>query len=338
MNSAPQVTAPSGGLPNWTTMDSLMGSTELHELFEQLGIAPPIWHITDRFQNRIQSSLGQMNVEWAWACQGVAAQDCSVISLHDLNEFGLVTEEVDTFLTRRAKGAPNTHDFDEVIQLLRKLRKSLIDKEPVRGSMITDLLFGMRLDRNWDGLPEQLNKRRRALDGVLQDICLAIERPTVGGFNWRARSLSDAASAYIDNDWMHTKWLTTLIAREMLSELGSTMEKSSKAYSKGMWISSAAGLVLGYLWDRAIGLMLGAVGLWAFAMGYWITWTGVEIEQMADELRSGRYDGSVLAGRLEWLNRRFGCRIPSVLTGVLRVQPASGSSKAVGVREVTRDK
>ena len=336
MNSAPQVMALSGGPPNWATMDALMRSIEFYELFEQLGIAPPIWHITDRFQNRIQSSLGRMNVEWAGRAE--AARDCSVISLHDPDEFGLVTEEVDTFLTRRAKGAQNTHDFDEVIQLLRKLRKSLINKEPIRGSMITDLLDGMWLGRNWDGLPEQLNKRRVALDGVLRDICLAIERPTAGGFNLRPLSLSKAASAYIDNDWMHTKWLTTLIAREMLSELGSTMEKSSKAYSKGMWTSLAAGLVLGYLWDQAVGIMLGAVGLWALAMGIWVSCTGVKIEQIANELRSGHYDGGVLADRIERFNRRFGCRIPSVLTGVLRAQPARGNSNAVGVRQVTRDK
>jgi len=331
VNSAPRVTAPTGGLPNWTTMDSLMGSTELHELFEQLGIAPPIWHKTDRFKNRIESSLGEMNVEWAWACgRGEAEQDCSVIVLHDPDESRLVTEEAETFLTRRAKRAQDTQDFDEVIHLLRKLRKSLLDKEPIRGSMITDLLVGMWSGRNWDHLPEQLNKRRRALDEVLQQHCLAIERPTAGGFNLRPLSLSNAANAYIENDWMHTKWLTTLIAREILSDLGSTMDKSSKAYFKGMWVSLAAGLVVGYVWDRAIGIMLGAAALCALAMVFWVSYTSMEIEQIADELRSGRYDGSVLAARLEGLNRRFGCRIPSVLTGVLRAQPAREHRKAAG--------
>lgn len=326
--SASDLEAPTGRHPHWTTMDVLLRSIELHELFAQLGLRPPIWHMTDRFTNRIESSIGEANIEWAWSCaRGEVDEDSQILSLHDPEGFLQVAQEAESFLERRAKEARNTEEFDEVIHRLRMVRKPLVDQEPVRGSAITDLLCGLWLGRNWDRLPEELDKQRKALDGVLQDICLAIERPTVAGFNSRPLSLSKAANAYIENDWMHTKWLTTQISRVMLADLGSTMEKSSKSYFKGTLMSLAAGLAVGRLWDRAVGIMLGAAGLWALAMGFWTSYTAVEIEQIGDALQSGNYDGGVLTDRLERLNRRFGCQIPSVLTGVLRAQPAQRNSK-----------
>jgi len=44
-------------------MDSLLGAQELEDLCAHLGFHPPIWHQTERFVSRIESSVDEATIE-----------------------------------------------------------------------------------------------------------------------------------------------------------------------------------------------------------------------------------------------------------------------------------
>lgn len=117
---------------------------------------------------------------------------------------------------------------------------------------------------------EPLRERKKALEGVLQDIGIAKEGPEVcelhGG---RSHSLAKAAPAYVANDWMHTRWLTTLLAREMLSDLESSLTERLKKLQRWGTTLAVAAFVLGYF-TRFWGIVLIVACGGVFARAVWI--------------------------------------------------------------------
>jgi hypothetical protein len=184
--------------------------------------------------------------------------------------------------------------------------------------MIVDLKGRLWCGRNWECLPEPLNERRMVLDGVLQNVRYAIERPKNSGVDIRSYSLAKAAQAYIANDWMHTPWMTALLAGQMLYDLKSHLEGRRKGWLRWSVALLLAGGVLGFFSEtRTFGILLCIAGIgarWAAEMGS----TEAELNRITDEIESGFYSGRVLAGRLERLNTGwFRCDVPSILTEVL---------------------
>ena len=75
---------------------------------------------------------------------------------------------------------------------------------------------------------------------------------------------------------------------------------------------------------------VGAVGtVTAWWIGVHSELDKLALDRIIDEVQSGFYSGRVLAGRLERLNR-FRCRVPSLLTEVLGVQPRARECKDPG--------
>lgn len=220
-----------------------------------------------------------------------------------------------------SRGALPTQEFDGVIRLLRDVRQLLAEQKPVPASMISDLTTGMWCGRNWERLPERLYGRKRALDKVLMDVCFASVRPTTWGLDMRARHLASAAQEYAANKWMHTRWLTTLVAREMLSDLKSSLQKREKRLRGWCFALLGLGSVLVYFSNtRFLGIVLVCiVNLVLVVSAFWMIPGQSALDRIIDEVQSGFYSGRVLAERLERLNG-FRCDVPSILTEMLRVQ------------------
>jgi hypothetical protein len=303
---------------------------ELYELCSKLGFAPPIWHRTDAFIERIESSIDEtiLERERSWL-RGEENRGDGVVLLTDPEAFRMVLEEAENCFKGWARSARDTHEFDTVNLLVSKIMELLVEHKPIQASMILDLTGQMWCGRNWESLPEPLHERKTALDAVLRDIGLAREQPRVWGLD-RSYSLAKAAQVYVANDWMHTRWLTTLLAREMLFNLKSSLTEREKKMTRWWGTLMVAGGVLSYFPNtRILGLVLCLAGVGGIAAALWIASTQSEIERMIGEVQSGSYSGRVLAERLEWLNR-FRCDVPSILTGVLGVQPAAGERKDPG--------
>jgi hypothetical protein len=316
--------------PKWFFMDSLMRGPELRQLCSKLGFAPPIWHITDRFIERIQSSLDETTLyPERPSPPGEGDRDDGIVLLTDPAALRLVLEEAEDCFARWAMRARNTQQFDDVIQLLRKIRDLLVEQDPIQASMILDLTATMWCGRNWESLPEPLNERKAALDGVLREICLARERPAIGVVDSRSHSLAKAAQAYVANDWMHTRSMTRILASDMLGNLAFSLKERQKELTR-WWRNPFALLVAGAI--VAYFTMPLAILLWIAAVaGYVAEFRNVstqsEVERIIQEVQSGFYSGPVLAARLERLNRSR-CDVPSILTEVLRVQPGPLQSDA----------
>ena len=143
----------------------------------------------------------------------------------------------------------------------------------------------------------------------------------------KTRSLLQAGSAYVANNWMHTPWLTTLVAREMLSNLSSSLlgENTWRWWPYPvacLW----AGLIPGLYFPntRTLGVLLSIVGVGALVAGFRIVSIQEKLGRIINEVQSGFYSGRVLAERLEQLNHsRFEFPsilvVPSILVEVLRV-------------------
>lgn len=333
MNKVSHPARPRGIRPNWLSLDSVLGARELDELCFKLGFAPPIWHRTDEFIARIESSIDETSLERERSClRGQGA-----LLLADPEALRVVIEEAEDSFQRWSKRARDTQEFDEVIQQLRKIRELLVENKPVQASMILNLIGQMWCCRNWERLPEPLYERKMALDGVLREVGLSRERPKLLALDgWpasfaaesRSRSLAEAAQAYVENDWMHTRWLTTLIARDMLFNLRSPMKAREEKCSRWSVRLSVAGGVLGlFPITRILGIVsfLLGVGI-GVAAAAWVGSALPELDRIIGEIESGFYSGRVLADRLERLNPSR-CDVPSVLTGVLRVQLGAGERK-----------
>jgi HAMP domain-containing protein len=311
--------------PSWLSLDSVLRSPELDELCSKLGFAPPIWHRTDEFIARIESSIDETSLERERSCllgQGA-------LLLTDPEALRVVIGEAEDSFQRWAKRARNTQEFDEVIQQLRKIRELLVENKPVQASMILNLTGQMWCCRNWERLPEPLYERKMALDGVLRDVGLSRERPKLLALDgWpasfaagsRSFSLANAAQAYVENDWMHTRWLTTLLARDMLFNLRSPMKAREEKCARWSVRLSVAGGVLGlFPTTRILGVVSFLVGVGiGVAAAVWVGSALPELDRIIGEVESGFYSGRVLADRLERLSPSR-CDVPSVLTGVLRV-------------------
>jgi hypothetical protein len=302
--------------PNWLSLDSVLGAPELHELCSKLGFAPPVWHKTDEFVARVNSSVHPDCLEREWhVVRGENA------SLTDPIALGTVLDDAEKCFQGGAKRAQNTQEFEEVIQLIQRIRALLVQQKPIQTSLIGDLISEMWCGRNWERLPEPLYERKMVLDGVLRDVGLSRERPRVWGFDMRSFSLARAAQAYLANDWMHTRWLTTLLARDMLFNLRSSLQEREKRRVR-WWVTLtvAGGVLACFEGTRTLGVVLCLAGVGGYATEFRAASTLSELDRIISEIESGFYSGSVLAERLERRNRS-GCDVPSVLIGVLRVQP-----------------
>jgi hypothetical protein len=311
-----------GTSPKWSSMDSVLTSPELHDLCLQLGFAPPIWHKTEQFIERIESSIDQSTPEREQSrLRGNGDRGDEVVLLTDPDAFRLVLDEAENSFQRWTESAQNTREFDEVIQLLRNIRELLVEHKPLQTSIISDLTLKMWCGKNWERLSEPLYERKLALDGVLRDVGLAREQSKGSGFDCRSYSLAKAAQAYVANDWMHTRWLTTLLGSDMLSNLRSSVSERGKLGARWCFALIVAGGVLGYFPNtRTLGIVLCMAGIGGYE--FWIVYTQAELDRIIGEVHSGFYSGRVLAERLERLDR-FRCEVPSILTELLRVQPGA---------------
>lgn len=317
--------------PRWFSVSSTIGSVELAEMCSRLGFSTPIWHRTDSFIDRIESSVDEaaLERERSWI-RGEGNRGDGMISLTNPAAFNQVIEEATIFFEACTKRVGLTEEFDKAIRLLRDIHSACAENQPVQTSMTLDLIAQMWCGRNWERLPEPLNERRLALDDVLRDVGLARERPTIGAVHTKSHSLAKAAQAYLANDGMHSRWMAKLIAGDMLDELEHALKERQKRLSR-WWRSPLAFLLIGAIVARySISL---AVSLWIAAVAIYVveyrnSSALAEIERIANEIKSGCYSGGVLARRLERLNRSW-CEVPSVLTETLQTDPYGSVSSAV---------
>jgi hypothetical protein len=96
-----------------------------------------------------------------------------IASITDRAGLETVLQEAEESFHGWRKRAKNTQEFNEIIDLLKSIRLLLTEKKPVPASMILDLTREVWCGRNWERLPEPVDKRRRMLDGVVQRIGLA---------------------------------------------------------------------------------------------------------------------------------------------------------------------
>jgi hypothetical protein len=239
--------------------------------------------------------------------------------LTDPGAFGRVVEEAEAFFTRRASISQNTQELDCAIQLLIKIREHFVNQKPIQTAMILDLTGAMWCGTNWQSLPEPLNERRTALDGILREIGLARERPMIGVVDSRSYSLAKAAQGYVTNEWMHTRWMARILASDMLRNLQSALKDRQKQLTRwwrNPYALVVAGVLLAYV-AMPFGIALCIAGVFGYVAQFRNLSTQSELERIINEVQSDFYSGRVLAERLEGLNRSR-CDVPSILTEVLR--------------------
>lgn len=195
----------------------------------------------------------------------------------------------------------------------------LAKEEPVPASMILDLIAKMWIGRNWERLPEPLHQRKRALDQVFMHLGLASNRQTLRGLNSRMHSLASAAQVYVANDWMHTRWLTDLIARAMLLDIDSALkDRARRATIYALVLGAAAGILGSFAVTKTFSLVLFVAICLGVASAVWAAFLRSELDRIIAEVDASLYFGPVLAERLEHLNR-LRLQVPSILIAVLRV-------------------
>jgi hypothetical protein len=286
-------------------------------LYLQLGFPAPIWDMTRSFMDQIEACVDPASIEG----DGVA-------SIRDRSGLQAILQEAEGFLRHWANSVRDRREFDEAIQLLTTLQGIVAEDQPVRSSMVADLLAYFWVGRNWGRLEEPMNERRKALDrfirraGLAGDRWMTAEHPTIGDpVELRRYSLLTAAQSYVTNSWMHTPWLTTVIACAMLSDLWVLLCKRERSLSR-WWhhpLAFAGGGLI--LWDLAGLRSLGILFLAAAAVEMIALWRVKSVRwrlaQISSEVSSGAYSGRVLAERLERLNGPT-LGVPSVLPEVLR--------------------
>jgi hypothetical protein len=191
--------------------------------------------------------------------------------------------------------------------------------------MILELTGKLWCGRNWERLPEPLDERRRALDDVLRHAGLAGDRwiltiPLTD--EHRTDSHLKAAQTYVTNAWMHTPWLTSVIARAMLGDLMSSLEKPARWLCR--WWHNPIALIVageylkGFATTRSLGILLLVAGIGEGIALLWIGYLQTKLEPIIRQVDSKIYSGKVLAERLERLNR-FTLEVPSILVELLRI-------------------
>jgi hypothetical protein len=221
---------------------------------------------------------------------------------------------------RWAESARNRQEFDGVIQVMRNIHELVFERKPVRASMILDLTGRLWSARNWEQLPEPLHKRKRAIDEVFQAIGRAIEHPKgLSGEDMALHLFAGAAQVYVANDWMHDRWLTTLLGREMLSKIRSSAARSGNVWMRWSIGLSVAGSAVAYIASTTVGVLIFVAGLGLGLTAIRISYAQGELDRIMDEVQGGCFAGGVLAERLERLNSPR-LHIPSILVEVLRIQ------------------
>jgi len=316
-------------------LDHVLSAPELSALCARLGFSPPIWYWTESFTSRIESCIDEASLEGEWSRRrGEADSSDGIALLTDPPAFQAVLDEAAGCFQRWAESARNRQEFDGVIQAMRNIRELVVERKPVRASMILDLTHRLWSGRNWEQLPEPLHERKHALDKVLQDIRRAIEHPKgLSGEDTALHSFAEAAQVYVASDWMHDRWLTTLLAREMLSKIRSSASKSANRALRWSIALSAVGcaVVLWAVVTRGSFAYLAAVPILVTGVGLGVTTIRVsypqgELDRVIDEVQGGCFAGGVLAARLERLNSfvsyfwDFRLHVPSILVELLRIQ------------------
>ena len=282
-----------------------LNSSDFYHQYSRLGLGHPIWRETEDFVRRLESSIDAGSLD----------REC--VSLTDPADLRKILDEAEECFQREAKRSQNSQEFEKAIQLIQRVREPLIKQQPIQTSMIESLTFEMRRGKNWERLPESLYEQRVVLDGVLSAVCIAIERP-----EWWLpdRTLAEAAQTYIANNWMHSRWMTTLLASQMLYDLKYSVMKRERTLTR-WWRHPMSIMFAGAaLWKlpgiEYIGILLGAVGVVKGVEVWQIASTRSELERIYNEVESKIYAGRVLAERLDRLNRDR-VDVPSILIEVL---------------------
>lgn len=320
--------SPEPCIPKQPALDYVLGSSELSGLCARLGFSAPIWHWTEMFRARIESSIDEASLEGEWSRRrGEADTGDGIALVTDPAALRTVLDEAEEHFQDWAERAKNRDEFDCVVQLVRNIRELLVGQKPVRASMILDLTGKMWCGRNWERLPEPEYERKRALDEVLQDLGRAMKREkTLSGNDMAAYLFAQAAQVYVANDWMHDRWLAKLLAREMLSEIRSSVAKSENVawrWNRGFMVVAcvvtAAGVLISAAAVRAVGIVIFGAGVVAGVVAEVRQGDQNKLDRIIDEVQGGSFAGGVVAERLERLNSPR-LHIPSILVELLRTR------------------
>jgi len=280
------------------------------------------------FRARIESSIDEASLEGEWSRRrGEADTGDGIALVTDPAALRTVLDEAEEHFQDWAERAKNRDEFDCVVQLVRNIRELLVGQKPVRASMILDLTGKMWCGRNWERLPEPEYERKRALDEVLQDLGRAMKREkTLSGNDMAAYLFAQAAQVYVANDWMHDRWLAKLLAREMLSEIRSSVAKSENVawrWNRGFMVVAcvvtAAGVLISAAAVRAVGIVIFGAGVVAGVVAEVRQGDQNKLDRIIDEVQGGSFAGGVVAERLERLNSPR-LHIPSILVELLRTR------------------
>lgn len=320
--------SPEPCIPKQPALDYVLGSSELSGLCARLGFSAPIWHWTEMFRARIESSIDEASLEGEWSRRrGEADTGDGIALVTDPAALRTVLDEAEEHFQDWAERAKNRDEFDCVVQLVRNIRELLVGQKPVRASMILDLTGKMWCGRNWERSPEPEYERKRALDEVLQDLGRAMKREkTLSGNDMAAYLFAQAAQVYVANDWMHDRWLAKLLAREMLSEIRSSVAKSENVawrWNRGFMVVAcvvtAAGVLISAAAVRAVGIVIFGAGVVAGVVAEVRQGDQNKLDRIIDEVQGGSFAGGVVAERLERLNSPR-LHIPSILVELLRTR------------------
>jgi len=313
---------------------SLASNGKLCNIYAQFGLSAPIWDQTQSFSDQIEACFDPSDLK-AYGDDQRTSLDPSSLRLEsagmayitDRARLQAVLQETEEFLRQRAKYAKDRREFDETIHLVTSIQERFAEDQPVRASTILDLLGRLSCGQNWDCLPEPLNQRRLALDDVIRHVGLAVSdgiivHPLGNTDDARTYSFREAARAYMANDWMHTPWLRTVIARAMLHDLRHSLVKSDKSLCR-WWHHPGTLFVVGsILWKYAgpfldwLGILFIIAGIAEIFALLRVSIVGPRLEEIISEIDSESYSGRVLAERLERLNGAT-LRVPSILLRVL---------------------
>jgi hypothetical protein len=283
------------------------------------------------FIKRIKSSVDESTLERerSWV-RGELDRGDGIARITDSAGILSVLDDAESCFRESAKRSQDTQEFDEAIQLLREVRDLVTENKPVPATVILKLIHKIWLDRNWERLPKPLYERKRILDRVLIDLCFRGD-PSQPLLETRAYSILSAAHTYVENTWMHTPWLTALIAREAVESLNSSVKERQRTLLRWRWHPFTVGLAGAILWEflpsrRAMAILLFLVCIVQSLVGYRNEVIQAKLGRISDDLHSDVHSGPVLAERLERLNS-LAFRVPSIVIAVLRVRYTEGDSQ-----------
>jgi hypothetical protein len=320
--------SPEPCIPKRPALDYVLGASELSGLCARLGFSPPIWHWTEMFNARIESSIDEASLEGEWSRRrGEADTGDGIALVTDPAALRAVLDEAEERFQDWANRAENREDFDGVIQLVRSIRELLVGRKPVRASLILDLTGRMSYSRNWERLPESVYERKRTLDHVSQNLGRAMKREKgLTGEDMAPHLFAEAAQVYVANDWMHDRWLAKLLTREMLSNVRSSVAKSANRARRWNFgcmavacVVVTAGVLMAAAAVKAVGVLIAVAGAVALVVDALRICDQGKLDRIIDEVQGECFAGGVVAERLERLNSPR-LPIPSILVELLRTQ------------------